>query len=428
MHFESVGSEGYFGYDFFGSFDYFVDFDPGDSGWGSLTDPVEAGTAPQILVDDCGPSGSISGSLADRSDAPPTFDGRTTSSGGSLLPFFARGTAQYVLDLTISQGAISIFDVLDEHIWSTLQSSGEYPLGTLQAGESNLHLKAESGPPAIWTAAVRAVPVAINELSFIRTCISPGTGIPATFSTTGDTNVSALVRRTATGNVVRNLGSFDVEMGDGSIPWDGRNGSGGGVPNGFYALELTSNDPQGHSTSAEVEIYVSSSGPAVSRTSPRVIRPGQSAAFKVAEAGCGVASVTATVDGEQTQTYGENEYGYSSRPLPSGGLIVFSPRRGWKLGAHRWRIEATDTAGNTRVAAGQFGVRRRRASRCVVPRVVGRRLRVAKRQVRRSGCRVGRIRFKRRSGRRAGRVLAVRPRPGTRRRPGSRVHLRVGRR
>jgi len=416
MRFESIGSEG----SFFGS---------GDFGWSGLEDPVAAGTAPQVSID-CGPSGSFQGSLADRPDTPATFSGRTSPAKASSLPFIARGAGQYVLDLMINQGTITVDDSLffAEPLWSFLQSSGEYPLGTLQAGKRNLYLEAESGPPAIWTATIRAVPVAINELSFDRTCISPGTGIPATFSTTGDTNVSALVRRTATGDVVRNLGSFDVDMGDGSVPWDGRNDSGGGAPNGFYALELTSNDPQGHSTSTETRIYVSSSGPAVSRTSPRIIRPAQSAVFKVAETGCGVTSVTATIDGERTRAYGEDEYGFSNTPLPDGGLIVFSPRRGWKLGAHRWRIEATDAAGNTRVVAGRFGVRRRRPNRCIVPRIVRRRLRVARRLIRRNRCRVGRIRFKRRGRRLTGRVLAVRPRPGAQRRPGSRVHLRVGRR
>ena len=70
---------------------------------------------------------------------------------------------------------------------------------------------------------------------------------------TGDTTISATVRNSA-GDAVRSLGSFGVDMGDGSIPWDGRDSSGAGVANGPYALDLTSNDPHGTSTSAQETI------------------------------------------------------------------------------------------------------------------------------------------------------------------------------
>ena len=44
---------------------------------------------------------------------------------------------------------------------------------------------------------------------------------------------------------MRSLGTFNVKEGNGAIPWDGRNGNGGPVPNGSYVLDLTSTDPQG---------------------------------------------------------------------------------------------------------------------------------------------------------------------------------------
>ncbi len=63
---------------------------------------------------------------------------------------------------------------------------------------------------------------------------------------------------------------------------------------------------------------------------------------------------------------------------------------------------------------------------CWVPRVVGLRLATAKRRIRRGHCRVGRVRRAR--SRRVNRVLAQSPRPGVRRRLGTRVSLLVGRR
>ena len=174
MRFESIGSEGFIP----GPGSYGV----GDYGWGELFEPVEAGIAPQVTLD-CASPGSIQGSLADRPNTPATFSGRTTPTHGSTLPFIAPGAGQYTLDLAISQGAISIFN---EHefgyqYWSTLQSNGVYPLGSLQAGRWDLFMQAESGPTAIWSATVRALPVVINGLSFGETCIAPGDRRPCHF-------------------------------------------------------------------------------------------------------------------------------------------------------------------------------------------------------------------------------------------------------
>ena len=64
--------------------------------------------------------------------------------------------------------------------------------------------------------------------------------------------------------------------------------------------------------------------------------------------------------------------------------------------------------------------------RCVVPRVIGLRLRAAKARIRARHCSVGRIRRAR--SRRVGRVIAQSPRPGRRLARGSRVNLVLGRR
>ena len=62
---------------------------------------------------------------------------------------------------------------------------------------------------------------------------------------------------------------------------------------------------------------------------------------------------------------------------------------------------------------------------CKVPRVVGLSIRRARARLRRAHCRVGSVRSTRSKGRKAGTVLAQRPRPGTRRRAGTHVSLRL---
>jgi beta-lactam-binding protein with PASTA domain len=62
-----------------------------------------------------------------------------------------------------------------------------------------------------------------------------------------------------------------------------------------------------------------------------------------------------------------------------------------------------------------------------VPKVVGKKLLVAKRAITRARCRVGRVR-KARSRRASGRVLSQSPRAGVKRPRGTRVNLVVSRR
>jgi Tol biopolymer transport system component len=64
--------------------------------------------------------------------------------------------------------------------------------------------------------------------------------------------------------------------------------------------------------------------------------------------------------------------------------------------------------------------------RCVVPRVIGKKLPAAQARIRSAHCRAGRVR--RVHSRRVGRVIAQNPRAGARRPAGSRVNLVVGRR
>jgi Tol biopolymer transport system component len=68
------------------------------------------------------------------------------------------------------------------------------------------------------------------------------------------------------------------------------------------------------------------------------------------------------------------------------------------------------------------------AIRCVVPRVIGMRLAVARARIGRANCRVGTVRRARAAAKRAGKVLSQNPRAGSVRTRGARVKLVVGRR
>ena len=70
-----------------------------------------------------------------------------------------------------------------------------------------------------------------------------------------------------------------------------------------------------------------------------------------------------------------------------------------------------------------------KAAKCVVPRVIGMRLAIARRKIAKANCKVGRIRrAKVRSSRRIGKVLSQSPRSGLTRPKGTNVNLVLGRR
>ena len=65
-------------------------------------------------------------------------------------------------------------------------------------------------------------------------------------------------------------------------------------------------------------------------------------------------------------------------------------------------------------------------AKCVVPKVIGLTLRKAKARIRRAHCAVGKVTRKASAARKKGRVLAQKPKPGKKLRPGARVNLTVG--
>jgi hypothetical protein len=318
-------------------------FAPGDSGAVPFGE-VSAGTAPQADIFCDSSDGLVSLAIADRPSTPATFGGTTSPGDNSWLSFIAPGEGQYEVNVAISQGAITI-----DGVNGIIESSGSYPLGDLSAGDQDLDVQAQNGPPAIWTATVREVPVAINGLTFGQEYITSGSGVAATFSVTGDTTVSASIVNSL-GTVVRSLGSFPVSEGQSSVPWDGRGQGGAALPDGAYYMVLVSSDPSGDSTRAYTKIVLDNTPPAAVMTSPTVIGPGQSVAFDVTDAESGVSVVTITI-GRQEFDYG----GESSSPISGNGAYVFSTR-GAIAGLYRWQITATDAVGNSRTVHGTFRI------------------------------------------------------------------------
>jgi len=106
---------------------------------------------------------------------------------------------------------------------------------------------------------------------------------------------------------------------------------------------------------------------------------------------------------------------------PDGTRIAFSEQRE-QLSDAQIAVVNTDASGLRTLT----GPRLPAVHRCVVPRVVGKQLKDAQRMIRKSHCRVGRIRWKYERARK-GKVLAQRPRPQRRLRAGARVNLVVSR-
>ena len=65
--------------------------------------------------------------------------------------------------------------------------------------------------------------------------------------------------------------------------------------------------------------------------------------------------------------------------------------------------------------------------KCIVPRVIGMRLAVARKRIARAHCGVGRVRRARAAARRAGKVIRQSPKAGAVRTRGAKVSLVVGR-
>ena len=115
-------------------------------------------------------------------------------------------------------------------------------------------------------------------------------------------------------------------------------------------------------------------------------------------------------DAEETAT------GVTSAPLPGG--------------SYYFHLRTRDNAGNWSAPAhvGPYVVLGTPATRCIVPKLAGKTLAATRTALRRAKCSLGRIRRIRTRRSRVGRVVAQGARPGTRRPPGTKVAVTIGRR
>lgn len=329
------------------------EFSAGDEIWGQAG-AVSAGTAPTLNVG-CFSSGMAQVSLYDLPNAPTSITGVSSNPNSSAnLLFKALGAGQYVLNVTIDQGAVEIYNPGTTGNF-TVNSSGQYPLGSLIAGPNGIGIQGLSGPTAHYTMSVSEVPVALSSLTFGSTRYAgAGTILTGSFTASGDTTVNAYVHNSA-GQVVRHLGSFSVQQGDSSLTWDVRGDGGATLPDGVYYLHLDSTDPNRHVTSAETSIILDDTPPTAGMISPSTISPTQALSFAVGDAESGVQNMSLSVDGADVEDFG----GYTGNPVPStfsygGGNSDYG--ESWTLGRHTWEIQATDNAGNQADQAGTFTV------------------------------------------------------------------------
>ena len=115
-------------------------------------------------------------------------------------------------------------------------------------------------------------------------------------------------------------------------------------------------------------------------------------------------------DAEETAT------GVTSAPLPGG--------------SYYFHLRTRDNAGNWSAPAhvGPYVVLGTPATRCIVPKLAGKTLAATRTALRRARCALGRVRRIRTRRSRVGRVVAQGTRPGTRRPPGTKVAVTIGRR
>ena len=332
------------------------DLEPGDVFWGGVGYSYAPGDTPSIFVENFDSQDvSFSVEFFDQPQAPATY------SGSSFLPSFnacscnpdesvlhlsAPGTARYVADVTLSGGAITLSGPVTSA--QTFDSSGEYSLGQLSAGSTQLVVDPVQGPAAQWTITIRALPVSVYGASFDHPYAQAGTIDTLSYSTNGSTTISAVVTNSAHQEVRALATNFGVQAGPQSLTWDGRDIHGNALPDGSYVATVTSTDPFGNVSSTTASIVLDSTPPRVSMTSSRTIRPWQSISFSVTDAESGVASISLVVDGQDVEDFGPG----SGNPLPATG--EFSYPGPWARGRHSWKIQATDNAGNQETASGTF--------------------------------------------------------------------------
>jgi hypothetical protein len=308
----------------------------------------------------CDSGSSFSGAVTffDVPTAPVSYSGATTfGSWESVVDFRAPGEAQYVAELTLTQGAVQLSGGAFQQSFA---SSGTYQLGTVARGVGGLRVDALEGPQAHWTVAIRPLSVALGGLSFGRGFARPGDILTLEYTTSGDTNVTASIAGPG-GNTVRNLATnLPVGSGSHTLTWDGFDAAGAPLADGTYMLRMQSLDPSGLGNSGQTQVTLDGTGPSIAVASPSKLPAGNAFVADVDDSLSGVEYATLQIDGRQVAQLGTAPSPYSIARAAQGssaGRLAYRPTRGWRRGtSHRWRIQAHDKTGNERIANGTFRI------------------------------------------------------------------------
>lgn len=214
----------------------------------------DAGDSAQGLVI-CGSPTPFSVHFYDLPTTPTSFSGATTpGSFDSQLYFDAPGKAQYVADLSLSGGAVTLS--ADNGRSHTFASSGRFQLATLPRGGHAVMLAADNGPQAQWTVSFRALPVSLSAVGFSPAIIAPGEIADLLYTTSGATRVSVTIDK-SNGQPVRILATdHRVGLGDHMLTWDGRTQEGTALPDGLYTAHVVTQDPGGASEAQHAHVRI----------------------------------------------------------------------------------------------------------------------------------------------------------------------------
>jgi hypothetical protein len=307
----------------------------GDVIWNPRTAGLNTNDPPSVYAF-CDSPQTFTATFFDVPTTPTTFSGIGNDTTGSTVEFVAPGSGQYVADLSLSGGGVSM-NVVDYQAFGHLTnfaSSGQFVLGTMSAGTHDLEITALAGPRPTWTVRIYALPVAITDLTFGQPATRPGAFIQANYTTTGDTVITAVVRA-ANGQPVKTLASaFPVGEGGNSLSWDATTDAGVPLADGTYTLGITSLDPSGQTSAASTAIVIDGTPPSISVTSPSSIQADGAISGRISDALTGVASASVTARGVSDDL-----------KAPS---FVYRESGGFALGRHTIAISATDGAGNVR--------------------------------------------------------------------------------
>jgi hypothetical protein len=324
------------------SFDTEWPYGPGDVFWQS-SGALEAGHSATLYFSCMTPATATVEFFAE--PEPPTeFSGATTYVGQSTVSFRSPSAAQYVANAQVSGGTIALEGAANSPVVLAGSQAG-IDLGTIPAGSHTLTIYGRPGPQAVWSIEVHALPVVLSALAFARPIVRAGELNTLSYTTSGETTVSANIT-TSSGEVVRQLANqLIVGVGTHTLTWDGATQDGLLLPDGYYSANLSAVDPSGTTGTFTASVLLNSHRPVIHLLSNKHLGRHQSV----------VARVTDFAMRSAALTVGRRHVSLNGR---SGTLSLHPPTRsGWGAGRHRFVIRAQDVAGESSTYTGVFTVR-----------------------------------------------------------------------